>query len=108
MGVGWRDGGEGRGEPDLALGEGKVLKPWEPAERMEAGNLRKQEVAPIPTERTSNLGGERLHDSNGGTLDKIPNSRERKLIEPTSSRRDGGCHPTITSLTHNCSCLKKL
>jgi hypothetical protein len=28
-----------RGEPDLVLGEGKGLKPWGPAERMETGNL---------------------------------------------------------------------
>ena len=28
-----------REEPDLVLGEGKGLKPWGPAERMETGNL---------------------------------------------------------------------
>jgi hypothetical protein len=28
-------------------------------------------------------------DSKGGTLDEIPNSRERELIEPTSSRKAG-------------------
>ena len=28
-------------------------------------------------------------DSKGGTLDEMPNSRERKLIEPTSSRKTG-------------------
>jgi hypothetical protein len=33
-------GGVGeRREPDLVLGEGKGLKPWGPAERMETGNL---------------------------------------------------------------------
>jgi hypothetical protein len=31
----------GRGEPDLALGEGKRLKPCGPAERMETDNLSK-------------------------------------------------------------------
>jgi hypothetical protein len=35
------DRGESEGEPDLALGEGKGLKPWGPAERMETGNLGK-------------------------------------------------------------------
>jgi hypothetical protein len=28
-------------------------------------------------------------DSKGGTLDEPPNSRERELIEPTSSRKTG-------------------
>ena len=28
-------------------------------------------------------------DSKGGTLDEMPNSRERELIEPTSSRKTG-------------------
>jgi hypothetical protein len=27
-----------------------------------------------------------VRDSKGGTLDEMPNSRERELIEPTSSR----------------------
>jgi hypothetical protein len=31
----------GKGVPDLVLGEGKGLKPQEPAERRETGNLRK-------------------------------------------------------------------
>jgi hypothetical protein len=39
-------------------------------------------------------------DSKGGTLDKMPNSGERELVEPTSSRKtghqlEGGCcYPT--------------
>lgn len=28
-------------------------------------------------------------DSKGGTLNEMPDSRERKLIEPTSSRKSG-------------------
>ena len=28
-------------------------------------------------------------DSKGGTLDEMPDSRERELIEPTSSRKTG-------------------
>jgi hypothetical protein len=40
-------------------------------------------------------------DSEGGTLDEVPNSRDRELIEPTSTRKTGhqvegwGCHPTV-------------
>jgi hypothetical protein len=29
------------------------------------------------------------HDSKGGTLDEMLNSREKELIEPTSSRKIG-------------------
>ena len=64
----------GRGDSDLVLGEGKDLKPRWPAERMETGNLRKYEVggtlhnAPETWE---------MRDSIGGTLNEMPNSRER-------------------------------
>ena len=40
-------------------------------------------------------------DSKGGTLDEMPNSGERELVESTSSRKTGhqvegwGCHPTV-------------
>jgi hypothetical protein len=52
-------------------------------------------------------------DSNGGTLDEIPNIREKEHIELTSTRKMGhqmreGGHPTLTTLTYNCSCLKEL
>ena len=52
-------------------------------------------------------------DSKGGTLDKMPYSRERELIESISSRKTGHQmrergHPTLTTLTHNCSYLKEL
>jgi hypothetical protein len=42
-------------------------------------------------------------DSKGGTLDEMPDSRERELIESISSRKTGhqvegsGCHPTVTN-----------
>ena len=45
------------------------------------------------------------------TFDEVPDSGERELVEPTSSGKTGhlwGCHPTVTLLTHNCSCLKEL
>jgi hypothetical protein len=47
------------------------------------------------------------------TLDEMPDSKERELIEPTSSRKTGhqmrkGRHHTVTTLTHNCSFLKEL
>ena len=52
-------------------------------------------------ESTRDLGGERLSELKGRTLDEMPNSEERELIEPTSSRETGhqvdgwGCHPTV-------------
>jgi hypothetical protein len=42
-------------------------------------------------------------ESKEGTLDEMPNCRERELIEPTSNRKTDR-----VSLTHNCSCLKEL
>jgi len=52
-------------------------------------------------------------DSKRGTLDEMPYSGERELIEPTSSRNMGhhkgwSCYPPVKALTHNCSCLKEL
>jgi hypothetical protein len=54
-------------------------------------------------------------DSKGGTLDEIPDSRERELIKPTSSRKtrrqmkaEGVQHPTVTTLTYNCIILNVL
>jgi hypothetical protein len=46
-------------------------------------------------------------------LDKMPNNMERELIDPTSSRKIGhhmreGVLPTVITLIHICSCLKKL
>ena len=56
------------------------------------------------------LGSERLPGIKGRNLrlNALPYSREKELIEPTSSQEDKissegwGCHPTVTSLTHNC------
>jgi hypothetical protein len=49
-------------------------------------------------------------DSNGGTLDEMPASRERELIDPTSCRKTG--HQVrdgvVKTLTHNCFYLKEL
>ena len=52
-------------------------------------------------------------ESKGGTLDEMHNSGERKLIEPTSSRKTGhqvreGVAIPQSKLTYNCSCLKEL
>ena len=43
----------------------------------------------------------------------MPYNREREFADPTSSRKTGhqvreGGHPTVQTLTHNCSCLKEL
>jgi hypothetical protein len=52
-------------------------------------------------------------DSNGGTLEELPNSRERELVEATSSRKIGHCWihgaaiPQSKTLAQNCSCLKE-
>jgi hypothetical protein len=52
-------------------------------------------------------------DSKGAILDEMPDSMERELIEPPqqedrTSSEGWGCHPTVTSLTHNFFCLKEL
>jgi hypothetical protein len=53
-------------------------------------------------------------DSKGGTLDEMPDSGERELIEPTSSRktghqvRDGVAILQSKSQTQNYSCIKDL
>jgi hypothetical protein len=54
-------------------------------------------------------------DPKGGTLDEMLDIKEGELIEPISStktpqasRQGGNCHPTVTTLIHNCSCLKDL
>jgi hypothetical protein len=51
-------------------------------------------------------------DSKGGTLDKMPNSGERELVESISNRkgikrRDGIAIPQSKILTQNCSSLKE-
>jgi hypothetical protein len=80
------------------------------------GNRQPQEIGGWgggTLECTRDLGGKRLRTQKGGTLNETPDNREIEFIEPTSSRNTGhqmreGGHPTITSLTHNCSCLKEL
>ena len=55
-------------------------------------------------ECTRDLGVRDSQDSKGGTLDEMPNSRERELVESTSSRkRDGVATLQSKILTHNCS-----
>jgi hypothetical protein len=84
---------------------------------MEIGNLTRWGWGVgVPPECTRDLGvGVRdSQDSKGGTLDKMPYSGERELVELISSRktghqmRDGGCHPTVKTLIHKYSCLKDL
>jgi hypothetical protein len=66
-------------------------------------------------ECTRDLGGERFSEIKGWTLDEMPYTGERELVEPVSSRKTGrassegwGCHPTVKTLTHNYSCLNEL
>jgi hypothetical protein len=53
-------------------------------------------------------------NSKGGTLAEMPKSRERELIEPNFQQENRtlsegwGCHPTVTTLTHNFFYLKEL
>jgi hypothetical protein len=56
---------------------------------METGNLRKQEVGGNPQNSPETWDLSNSQDSKGGALDELPNSRERELIEPTSSRKTG-------------------
>jgi hypothetical protein len=76
----------GGGEHDVLLGRGKGLKILGPAERMKTGKLEKSEVGgtyqnvpPIWEMRYSQV-------SELGTIDEIPYSVGRKIIEPISYR----------------------
>jgi hypothetical protein len=71
------------------LGKAKRLKPWEPAERMETDNLEREVVAGNLQNAPETLIAKDCQGSKGWTLDVMPNSRERELIEPTSSRMRG-------------------
>ena len=58
--------------------------------------------------------GERPSETKMRTLDEMPYSWERELVESTSSRntghqvRDGAANPQSKTLTQICSCLKDL
>jgi hypothetical protein len=55
---------------------------------METGNLLKKEVGSLQNvPETWEVRDSQ--DSNGGTLDEMPSSGERELVEPTSSRNTG-------------------
>ena len=56
---------------------------------METGNLRRWEVGRTFQNVPETWEVRDSQDSKGGTLDEMPDSRERKLIEPTSSRKTG-------------------
>ena len=53
------------------------MQPWE-----EGGGVPSRKIPETWEVRDS-------QDSKGGTLDEMPDSRERELIEPTSSRKTG-------------------
>ena len=52
--------------------------------------------------------------SKGGALDEMGNTRERELVESTSTRKTGHqvdgwiCHPIVNNSDPDCSCLKEL
>ena len=54
---------------------------------MELGNLRKYEVRRTLYNEPETGEVRNTKESKGGTLDKMPDSRKRDLIEPTSSRK---------------------
>ena len=56
---------------------------------MEIGNLGRQEVGGTFQNAPETWEVRDSQDSKGGTLDEMPDSRERELIEPTSSRKTG-------------------
>ena len=56
---------------------------------METGNLKKSDVGGTPQNAPETWEVRDSQHSQGGTLDEMPNSRERGLIEPTSSRKTG-------------------
>jgi hypothetical protein len=56
---------------------------------METGNFRKQEVWGTLQNAPETWEVRDSQKSKGGTLDEMPDSRERELIEPTSSTKTG-------------------
>jgi hypothetical protein len=117
----WRESGWGGGVEEgesgmwSGIGWGKRTEALRASRRN--GNRLPQEIWGWgnPLECTRDLGGQ-TQDSKGRTLDEKPNSRQRELTEPTSSRKTG--HQVrnevaipklwVTSLTHNGSYLKEL
>jgi hypothetical protein len=59
------------------------------ARRMETGNLGRYQVGGTLQNVPEIWEVRDSQDSKGGTLNKMPDSRERELIEPTSSRKTG-------------------
>jgi hypothetical protein len=112
-----RKGGTWEGEWSGRSGFGWLKRTEALKASRKGGNRQPQEIGGWGTLQNASETWEvrDSQDSKGGTLDEIPDSRERELIEPTCSRKTGrtsseggGCHPTVTPLTHNCFCLREL
>jgi hypothetical protein len=56
---------------------------------METGNLGRLEVRGTLRNAPETWEGRDSQDSKGGTLDEVPDSREKELTEATSSRKTG-------------------
>ena len=75
---------------------------------MKTGNLRRYQVVGTLKNVPEISKMRDSQDSKERTLDEMPDSRERALIEPSSSKktghqvREGHYHPTVKPLTHNC------
>jgi hypothetical protein len=59
-------------------------------------------------ERLETWGVRDSRDSKGETLDEMSDSRDRELLAGRWGIKLRGGNPTVTILTHNCSCLKEL
>jgi hypothetical protein len=69
---------------------------------MERGNLRRSEVGRTLQNATETWEVRDSQDAKGVTLDEMPDSRERELIVPTSSRNMAPNEGEGASLSHNC------
>jgi hypothetical protein len=56
---------------------------------MRTGNLGRQEVGGTLQNARETWEKRDVQDTKGGTLDEMSNSKEREIIEPTSSRKTG-------------------
>jgi hypothetical protein len=78
---------------------------------METGNLRRKEVGGTFQNAPETWEIRDFQDSKGGTLDARQQGegtfRTHLQQEDSTSSKGWGCHPTVTSLIHNCSCLKE-
>jgi hypothetical protein len=69
------------------LGEGKGLSPEGQLKEWKQATSGNKRLRGVPQNASETRDVRHSHDSKKGTLDETPESRERELIEPTSSRK---------------------